>query len=333
MIKERIDIVLPNRIGDLILTLPAILCLKQLEAKYSSVREIRLFTHLPMAEIINALNLFKALRFDFTAKAKSWLDPSEKAYFLSTTGKNIGFRGKKTFGSILPEKKYLRYSVNLSYLSFPNPTSVLPGELAALLRDGFQLADISIKHFGLCLELGYTVGQIRETFQFDSSSLSFDNDFFDWKPPISSDYLVFCMEAASGRKKYNSDRRWKEEYFFDLAERSHREYGFQIAFMGISNQPELPDRPYFLDFRQKLNLKQSALLLHLSCGYVGNDTGPLHLANLMKKNSIGMYFREVAVTKYRPIFPQYNTVFYMPQNPEEIYPALEELSLSAVGRS
>lgn len=330
MIKERIDIVLPNRIGDLILALPAILCLKQLETQnVSDCIEFRLLTHLPLVQLLKTLHLFDAAQITPATKIRSWLSPPDKAFFLSTTSKNIGYHAKTTYGVRLPNKKLIRYSVDTPYLIFPDQKSVLPGELVTFLKDNFQLSDSSIKHFGMCLELGYTVEQIKNNFSFDNNSLSLDEEFFDWKPPIASEYLVFCMEAASGRIKHNADRRWKEEYFLDLAERAHEKYGMHIAFIGISDQPELPKKPYFIDFRQKLDLKQNALLLHFSCGYVGNDTGPLHMANLMKKNSLGMYFREVAVVSYRPIFPQYNKIFYKPQSPQEIYSALDELVSAA----
>lgn len=329
MVKNKVDIVLPNRIGDIILTLPAILCLKQLERQYAPENTAyRLLTHVPMTRLLQALNLFEVTQIDLTAKIKSWINPSEKVFFLSTTNKNIGFHAKTTYGLHTVNKKMLCYSINLPYLLYPEPSSVLPDELVTFLRENFQLTRFSIKHFGLCLELGYKVEEIRNTFQFDSSSLPIDSNLFNCTSPIASDYLVFCMEAASGRKKHNSDRRWKEEHFFDLAEKAHKEYGLLIAFMGLSDQPELPDKPYFIDFRGKLDLTQSAQLLHFSRGYVGNDTGPLHLANLLKKRSIGMYFREVAVSDYRPVFPHYNKVFYKPKSPDEIFSALDELILS-----
>jgi ADP-heptose:LPS heptosyltransferase len=332
--RDTVDIILPNRIGDLILTLPAILCLKQLETQYTSNRTgYRLLTHLPLVPLLKDLNLFDVVQINLAIKTRSWISPSNKAFFLSTTSKNIGFHAKTTYGMKLSNKKLIRYSVNLPYMHFPDRISSLPGELVTFLKNKFRLTNYSIKHFGICLELGYTVDQIKKTFHFDCASLSPSEEFFDWKPSITSKYLVFCMEAASGRKKNNADRRWKEENFLDLAEMAYEKYGMQVAFIGINDQPELPKKSYFLDFRKKLDLKQIALLLHSSSGYVGNDTGPLHLANLMKKNSIGMYFREVAVVNYSPIFPQYNKIFYMPQNPEEIYQALEDLCLSAVGRT
>jgi ADP-heptose:LPS heptosyltransferase len=326
---DKIDIILPNRIGDTILTLPAIFCLKQLQEKYGADDvEYKLVTYLPLTEILQSLNLFKVIQINFKAKMNSWLAPADKAFFLSTTSKNIGYRSRISHGLRMPNKKHIRYSFNLPYLRYPVAAeTLLPEELVDFLKSGFGFSGYTIRHFGLCLELGYTVEQIRQTFRFDRTNLSFSDVLFDWKPPVTSKYLVFCMEAASKSKKVNADRRWKEEHFFDLAEIAYRKYGKHAAFIGVNDIPELPDRPYFIDFRQKLNLKKTALLLHYSDGYVGNDTGPLHLANLMGKRSIGMYFREDAVINYAPLFPQLNTIFLRPRKPDEIYDSLDELVL------
>lgn len=139
------------------------------------------------------------------------------------------------------------------------------------------------------------------------------------------------MEAASGRLKNNSDRLWDNEYFLDLAERAYVKYGMHAAFIGISNLSKLPEAPYFLDYRGKLSLKQTALLLHYSCGYVGNDTGPSHLSNLMKKNSISIYMRECALREFGPLFPHLMTKSLKPQTAKEMYPALEKLLRLSAG--
>jgi ADP-heptose:LPS heptosyltransferase len=325
--SEKIDIFLPNRIGDVILTLPSLACIKQLQQQYASAeREYRLISHFPMAEIVKSLNLFPVVPVSFAVKIMSWLYPPDKAFFLSTTTKNFGYRSVLSHGLRMPNKKHIRYSVNLPYLSFPYPETSLPAALVQFLRSEFGFSSYTVRHFGLCLQLGFTVEQIRRTFRFDAGSLSFPDGFYDWQPPFSSRYLVFCMEAASGRKKNNADRRWKEDYFLDLAQLAYEKYSMHAAFIGISNIPELPKKPYFHDFRGKLSLKQTALLLHFSCGYVGNDTGPLHLSNLMKKNSIGIYLREVAFNDYGPLFPQLTAKFLRPKRSEEIYPALDRMA-------
>jgi hypothetical protein len=328
---QKIEIVLPNRIGDTILTLPAMVCLKQLKEKYASVHlEYELIATLPLTEILQALDLFKVRRMTLCSKIKSWLVPADKTFFLSTTTGNIGYHSKESHGLRMPNKKHIKYSLNMPYLSLPHTESVLPEDLVKFLKSEFEFTSAKIRHFGICLDMGYTVEQVIKTFRFDAENLAINNDFFEWKPSISAKYLVFCMEAASGRIKNNFDRLWNEEYFFDLAEMAYAKYGMHAAFIGICNLSKLPEKPYFLDYRGKLSLKQTAMLLHYSCGYVGNDTGPSHLSNLMKKNSISIYMREDALRDFGPLFPHLMTKFLKPQTSEEIYPALEKLlSLSA----
>ncbi len=323
--ENKIDIVLPNRIGDLILSLPAIICLRQLIERYGSDHlKPRLVTRLPLADVLQALNLFEVLPMNAKTKIKSWLRPAGKAFFLSTTSKNIGYHAKVSCGKQLSNKKLIRYSVNLPYLS-SDPDHFYPKELVNFLKGTIQLPGYAIRHFGICLELGYTVEQILETFRFDETHLALADDFFGSGPELNSRYLVFCMEAAYGRTKHNSDRRWNEECYFELADRAHDLHKVTSVFVGINNFPELPQREYFVDLRQKLSLGQIVRLLHYSCGYVGNDTGPLHLANLAKKRSIGMYFRERDVVGYHPVFPRYNEIVFKPQSSEEIYQSLDAL--------
>ncbi len=330
---EKIDIILPNRIGDTILTLPSLICLKQLYREYSTVKtELCLLSHFPMADILKSLDLFDVVPVSTAGKLLSWLSPADKTFFLSTTTKNIGYRSGLSHGLRLPNKRHIRFSVNLPYLSYPNPESVIPEPLVKFLKTEFGFSSYTIRHFGICLQLGFTVEQIQRSFRFDTGSISFRKDFFDWKPPLSSRYLVFCMEAAAGSGKRNADRRWKEEYFLQLAEFAHEKYGVHAAFIGINELPAIPDKPYMLDCRHKLSFVQTALLLHYSCGYVGNDTGPLHLSNLMKKNAIGIYMRQVAVSDYGPLFPQLTKKFLKPESPDEIYPALDDL-VSKAARS
>jgi hypothetical protein len=204
---DKIDIILPNRIGDTILTLPAILCLKQLQEKYGPAQnEYKLVAHDPLTEILQSLNLFPVSRISLRAKISSWLTPADKAYFLSTTTKNLGYHSKTSYGLRMSNKKRIRYSVNLPYMCYPNPDTALPRELVEFLKSGFGLSGYSVKHFGLCMEMGYTVEQIRQTFRFDPGYLSYRDDYFDWKPDMTSKYLVFCMEAGARSKKSNADR-------------------------------------------------------------------------------------------------------------------------------
>ena len=323
----QIDIILQNRIGDTILSLPAIICLKQLIQAYGPDNiDISAFLLCDLKKILEAYNICKIEQMNSWNKIKSWIFPSDKAFFLCTTSQTMGFHSKKSYGEIIKHKKYARFNVNMPYLYFPEIKNSFPENLFSFLREKFNLSTCSIRYFGICLELGYSVEQIKETFHFAPETLSLQKDFSNWDPlaTIGSDYLVFCMEAAYGKKR-DLDRCWQESCYYELAEFAFEKFGLSSVFIGINKKAAVPKKPYMIDLRKKLVLKDIAQLLRNSKAYVGNDTGPLHVANLMKTNSLAIYFRENSLFEYNPLFSQYNTSILNPTDAEELFPVLERI--------
>ena len=358
---KNIDIILPNRIGDTILSLPALICLKQLIQAYGADNlNISVYLLRDLAKILRPYNIFKIEQMNISNKVKSWLFPSNKAFFLCSTSETIGFHSKTSYGEVLNHKKYAKYHINMPYLCFYTMQKTFPTDLYGFLKDKFNLSVCSIRYFGICLELGYTVEQIKQTFNFSPEILTLEKDFskqssgmnylvallqgitktaipnlfldlhdFEILKQVQHDdaelqrinYLVFCMEAAYG-KITDTDRCWKEEYFYELAEYAHEKFGLNSVFIGVKKQIKIPRKPYFLDLRKKLSLAEIANLLSNSNGYIGNDTGPLHIANLIKKPSLGIYFREKSLYEYNPLFSQFNHPILNPQTPNEVFPLL-----------
>lgn len=94
--RETVDIILPSRIGDCVMTIPAIICLKQLTDKFPDrLLDVGIFSANQLTEVIKALDLFEVRQFGLFSKIKSIINPSDKAVFLHTTTKNYGFRAKK----------------------------------------------------------------------------------------------------------------------------------------------------------------------------------------------------------------------------------------------
>lgn len=329
MQKSKIDIVLPHRIGDSIMSLPSLLCLKQLFESYDSadydgspLRKITLFSSNDMTEAFQSLNIFDVKQMSINTKIKSWFSPADLAFFLYTSSKNMGFRSKISYGEVNPHKKYARYSINRPYLSLSPDIDGMPQNLISFLKDNFGLSNCSIRSFWICLDLGFSDRQIIDTFDLSPDSLNLSLDITLKPPLVNINYLVFCMEAAYGKTK-DTDRRWKEEYFYALAEKAHENYNLDSVFIGIDKSIPVPQNPYFIDLRSKLTMSSLIQVLKYSKGYVGNDTGPLHIANLLQKKSIGIYFRENSTWDYNPIFPHLNRVILKPDSPEEVFEALE----------
>jgi ADP-heptose:LPS heptosyltransferase len=313
---------LPNRIGDSILTLPALLCLKQLvDTHKQDPVEITVFSHVPLSRLFLTLDLFEFRNFDFMAKLASWFNQPDKAYFLSTTSKNIGYRAKVSHGLRLPNKKHVRYDVNLPYLGISPSESELPSSLCHFLQSNCSLPPFAIKQFGICLQFGFSAERIINEFRYDSSCLRVGRQYFSQEPMFTSQYVVICMEAAYNKNRA-AYRRWDVENFLVLAEKLYLDHGIESVFVGLQTDPQIEKKSYFKDVRGKLSLDQIVQVLHHSRGYIGNDTGPLHLANLLRKKSIGIYATE-GYTSYRPLFPEFTKAFMNTQTPEEIYSALE----------
>lgn len=303
---ETVDIILPSRIGDCILSFPSLLCLKQLVEKFSERNlKITAFSTNKLTEIIRFLDLFEVKQFSNTQKLRTFFQPSDKAVFLHTSMDNHGFFAKKTYGINITGKK-ISYQNDMPYLYVDQTQKCLPEGLFMHLKEKYNFSTITISFFGLCLEAGFSAEEITETFEFDENSLNIERELTDWKPDVEN-YTVTCMEAAYGSKG-DGDRRFKKELYFETALHIYEKFGLKTAFIGIDDRIKLPGTEYICDFRKKLTLTQTAQLIKYSKAYIGNDTGPMHLANLLKKPSLGIYSRETSMkTTYYPVFSRLNT--------------------------
>ncbi|MEI8390329.1 MAG: glycosyltransferase family 9 protein [bacterium] len=304
--SETIDIILPSRIGDCLLGLPALLCLKQLVEKFPEKKlKITVFSTSVLTEILKKLNLFEIKQFSNIQKLRTIFNPSNKAIFLHTTMDNHCFFAKKTYGINITGKK-ISYQNDMPYLYVDQTHKYIPESLFKHLKDNLDFSTCTISFFGMLLEIGFSPEEIIETFNFNEDSLDFEEEITNWKPEIQN-YVVICMEAAYGSKG-DADRRFKEESYFEVSKYIYDKFGLKSAFIGIDNIISLPEINYIYDFRKKLDFLQLAQLMKDSEGYLGNDTGPLHLANLMKKYSLGIYSRETAMKiNYYPIFNNLNS--------------------------
>ena len=282
-LAKSVDIIIPWRIGDAILALPMLLCLKQLNEKYKSGLKIRIVAHKPLFKMFSSLKVFQCVKLTLVNKAFSQILPSDKGFFLQTTSKNIGYKSKVTYGLSNPFKKLLKYSIEAPFLQTDSEGEHIPFVLMDFLKEKYNFPIYAITLFGLCLELGYSVEQITNTFKFSSDFLSIEN--FSRQSFSQDKYLVFCMEAAYG-KKGDAYRCWKEDNFFQIAEKCHSQFNLKSVFVGLNNSVKIPDKPYFVDLRKKLDLFNLASVMKSSVGYIGNDTGPLHIANIMQKPSV-----------------------------------------------
>lgn len=322
--QEKIDIILPSRLGDCIISLSAIVCLKQLNQLHNNKYNIRLVSTNALTRVIESLDLFEIIDLNLQNKIFSWIKPADKVITLLTSSKTLGYKAKESYGHNISNKA-VKFDVHMPYLNVENTKEHINSELFDYLFIEKNISTVGISFFGICLELGFTPEEIIKNFYFDQNSLEFRKNIIDWDSGLKADnYYVFCMEAAYGSKNDN-DRRWNESNYFEISQRLYKEYNIESAFIGINNSIKLPDKPYMHDFRKKLSLEKTCMLFKHSRGYIGNDTGPLHIANLMKKPSVGVYFRKASLIDYTPIFKSLNNPVFSPQNIDEVYSYIKTL--------
>ena len=241
-------------------------------------------------------------------------------FFLETTTKNFGYCSKKSYGLSNIAKKHLHFSKELTFLDYESGENNLPQELSNFLREECKLANYAISLFGVCLELGYTIQQIKETFNLQP--LNLEKFPVNYLSNAKDKYIVFCMEAANSRKG-DAYRCWNEKYYFEIANKCYANFGLKSVFVGTNTTVQIPNENHLIDLRKKLNLYELATLLKSAEQYIGNDTGPLHIANLMQLKTVGIYFKEKTTINLSPIFRNLNTAIINPQNSEEVYLAFE----------
>ena len=324
---EKVDIILPSRLGDCIIAIPALYCLKELNDKQNKYK-IRLISTNALTKIIESLNFFKVIELNLTSKFLSWLNPLDKMISLLPSTKILGYKAKDTYGQNIADK-IVKFDKDMPYLNVLLAESFMDSRLFDFLLNEKNISTTGATYFGICLELGFSVDEIINAFKsFSKNSVGFKKRITGWIPDIvGKDYFVFCMEAAYGRKK-DSDRRWDEDAYLEIAERVYNEYKMESAFIGLDSSLKLPDKPYFHDFRKSYSLEKVSKLLEYSRGYIGNDTGPLHIANLVKKTTVGVYFREASLVDYTPIFKELNHPIYNPENIEEVYNVVRSVAES-----
>jgi len=321
--NKKIDIVIPWRIGDAILNIPMFVCLKQLNEKYNDNNKISIIAQPFLSKLYAPLDIFECKPLSIIRRAISNIIPADIAIFTETINTNWGYRAKTTYGLTNTFKKIIKFDNELPFMNIKAFRELMPEELISFLQDKYGLSFYSIKLFGILLELGYSAEQIIDTFDFSPDYLALNN-FSESNHPVTNEkFVVFCMEAAYGRKG-DANRRWDENYYIDIAKKGHEEFGLKSVFVGIDKSFKLPEDSNFIDLRKKLNLFQLAQILKSAVYYIGNDTAPLHIANIMQTPSIGAYFMQLSVTDFGPIFPELNIKVYCPEKPEDLYDKFKE---------
>lgn len=295
-----------------------LLCLKQLNEKFRDNNKIRLIAKPFLQKVHSSLGLFECKSLTIGQRVISHLVTPDIAFFTETINTNWGYKAKTTYGLTNPSKKIIQYDKEMPFMNIKKFNDILPSELINFLQEKYNLSQYSITLFGILLELGYTTEQIIETFDLKPEYLALNNFKGFYHPIMNEKYVVFCMEAAYG-KKGDANRRWDENFYVEIAERCFNDYNLKSVFVGIDKNFKLPDKPNYIDLRKQLDLFHLAQVLKHAVFYIGNDTAPLHIANIMQTPSVATYFMKHSLLEFSPLFLKLNNPVYCPEKVEDVY--------------
>ncbi len=107
---------------------------------------------------------------------------------------------------------------------------------------------------------------------------------------IASNDLLICLAPGAGAPK----RVWPANRFLELGKTLHEEYKAKFLIVGSAREKELGKKlehllsPFALNMVGQTTLRQLTALLKCCRLYIGNDTGPMHIAGAVNVPIIGL---------------------------------------------
>lgn len=280
---KKVIVFKPDHIGDLILALPV----------FENLRH-----HIPQAKIIAVVS----------SSAKSILDSSQSSLYVD----EICCYNAKFFTRLNPPsgfwksfkliRKLLRTKIDLIVDLRNTPLSLT---YALFSGAKYRLDRASRRIFGRIkgelkeheVEINLDVIQsggvplrVRHPRFFikDADRDWVKNLFEDLK--IEDDAFIVAMHAGAPEE----DRRWPFERFAQLAQELHSRYGAKILLIGGKDEQKLADEIMKLapncvsNLVGKTDFRQLASVLANCDLFVGNNSGPMHLAAAVEAKAIGL---------------------------------------------
>ena len=286
---KRLGVLMPNRLGDSILSVPFCLTLQALLADQgASVTYLVKSAFYPVYSYTDELRVIPS---SLWKKAKSWFQPFSTLLHCANSSDYWGYRAQQHWGQPVPSKPYHHYDQALSFLEVDGAVEHLSPSLRQALEADFALGLAPARYFGLLLSLGFSEQVILETADQLRQSTAFPRITLPTKPdsPSEKGYITLGLEAGYQSARSES-RRWSVEQYFEFAKQIYEQYGWPSYVVGLNSEPSLPDCPYLVDKRSSTQgLGDVMTILQGAKAHVGNDSGLLHLANLLDVPTVGLY--------------------------------------------
>ena len=273
----------PDRLGDVILTLPAVYSLHETYPEATIYYLCKGYT----SEILRSYSIISDLIiYDKYIKDKSIKSISQLTHAIKTHNFDLAIH-------FLPR--------------FPSAVATFLANIKVILGTGFRWYSFLYTHrqyehrkynlhheadynLRLLSRIGVKAVRDKKVFGYFSFSEELQNtskklisESFDGQPYI-------LIHPGSG----GSSIDWPLDHFINLIRLLNQWGKYKIGITGIQSERNLFDKFYradihFIDLIGRLNLNQLALLSKHASLFIANSTGPLHLAVAMGTPVLGLY--------------------------------------------
>lgn len=293
--------VLPNRVGDCILSLPAAATLALSLPPGSP--PLTLHVNSPLKPLLELLDVpWRVRTLGVGDKLATWLHPYDVLVHCMWSSHGQGFAARHQAGFKQPGKRFLPYQQNLPFLALESALAELPPALVTALHADRTtpgwLSVAALRYMGIgeaCFDV--SLAAWLKTYHHQARPrLVLPRLPFEQLPPsvrqlvvAGRPYLTLCLEAGYGTRR-KAERKWSVALWQTLMKELLVAWPeLSLVVVGLEGAPELPQDPRVVDVRGPGSLLTVAAIQQYSGGYVGNDSGLLHLSNLAHVPAVGFY--------------------------------------------
>ena len=308
--SSRVACLLPNRIGDCLMALPAVATLAE-----TFPHRIEVLADPFLLPLLDTFSFPWQIRpMHWQTKARSWVHPYAYALHLLTSHTTWGLRSTLHAGKKVPQKSWIHFDEPLPFLDVHGCKTLLSTSLQRVIIQDLGLSYSILQNMGIgpaCFEqpestwLNTFQSKVYPHLWIKPPALDSNSMPAHWPPCLLGDkpYITICMEAAYGSKR-NENRRWASRHWVTLLDALLAQFpDLDILVLGSEKTPLPLTHPRLWDLRRQLSLLQVASVLTGASLYIGNDSGLLHLASYTQTPKIGLYHVTDAL-HYGPVHPQ-----------------------------
>ncbi|MFC1808677.1 glycosyltransferase family 9 protein [Candidatus Omnitrophota bacterium] len=214
-----------------------------------------------------------------------------KNIFFDKHGKDKGLRGRMRLRRILRSEEFdlvvvLTKSVRHLFLGIPHTWNVRRTFAKEFKQKKTHPIDIYVRF----LEKKGIEATIETNYSLDKEK-QFCNEFLKKNSISEDDRIIGILPIANWAGK-----TWPVEYWNELAQRLNDSCGVRVIAFGKTNPSSTYDNhvlstlsPVIISAINQTTIKDALALLQHCCMFIGPDSSLLHLASLLRIETIGLY--------------------------------------------